>query len=99
MKTVQGDNLPNTAQIVDVTLHGVLMSRIERWRLIAPNSSSWSYNNSSFYPSVDMGYQVDTSNNAYLKGTWSAAFMSPSSTSSVTFTPEYTFSYYYEYGD
>lgn len=97
--TVDGNNLPNTAQIVDVTLHGVLMSRIERWRLIAPNSSSWSYNNSSFYPSVDMGYQVDTSNNAYLKGTWSAAFMSPSSTSSVTFTPEYTFSYYYEYGD
>ncbi len=35
---VQGDNLPKTGQIVDVTLHGVLMSRIERWRLIAPNS-------------------------------------------------------------
>ena len=96
---VQGDNLPKTGQIVDVTLHGVAMSRIERWRLIAPNSSSWSYNKSSFYPSVDMGYQADTSGNAQLKGTWSAAFMSPSSTSSVTFTPEYTFSFYYEYGD
>lgn len=97
--TVDGNNLPDTAQIIDVTLHGVAMSRIERWRLIAPNSSSWSYNKSSFYPSVDMGYQVDTSSNAHLKGRWSAAFMAPSSTSSVTFTPEYSFSFYYEYGD
>lgn len=95
---VSGDNLPDTAQVREVSLGGVRMSQMDRWRMQAPNLSSWSYNQSSHYPSIDMGYKVDTSGNALLKGTWGAAFMS-STSSSLTFTPSYTFYYYYEYGD
>ena len=39
----------------------------------------------------------DSSSNAKLKGTWSVAFQS--SSSSYTFIPSYSVSYYYEYGD
>lgn len=94
---VNGDDLPNTGQVISVSLGGTGMSNIYRWRLMAPNKSSWVANPSNHYPSVDFGYVHDSSNNARLKGTWSAAFQS--SSTSHTFTPSYGISYYYEYGD
>lgn len=50
-----------------------------------------------FYPSINFNFVNDSSSNAKLKGTWSVAFQS--SSSSYTFIPSYSVSYYYEYGD
>lgn len=73
------------------------MSKIKRWRLMAPNKSVWVANESDFYPSINFNFVNDSSSNAKLKGTWSVAFQS--SSSSYTFIPSYSVSYYYEYGD
>lgn len=96
---VSGDNLPNTAQVREVSLDGVRLSSIDRWRLSAPGMLSWVTNKSSNYGTIYMGYEHDSSNNVLLKGTWSAAFKTSSATNSLTFTPSYIFYYYYEYGD
>lgn len=76
---------------------GTGMSKIKRWRLMAPNKSVWVANESDFYPSINFNFVNDSSSNAKLKGTWSVAFQS--SSSSYTFIPSYSVSYYYEYGD
>ncbi len=94
---VSGDDIPNTAQVKSISLNGTTMSNIERWRLMAPNKSSWVANESNFDPSIDFNFVKDSSTNARLKGTWSVAFQS--SSSSYTFTPSYSISYFYEYGD
>lgn len=77
--------------------YGTGMSKIKRWRLMAPNKSVWVANESDFYPSINFNFVNDSSSNAKLKGTWSVAFQS--SSSSYTFIPSYSVSYYYEYGD
>lgn len=95
--SVTGSDIPDTAQVKSIYLYGTTMSNIKRWRLMAPNKSSWVTNESDFYPSIDFNFVKDSTNNAYLKGTWSVAFQS--SASSYTFTPSYSVTYYYEYGD
>ena len=92
-----GDDIPNTAQVRTISLSGTGMSKIKRWRLMAPNKSVWVANESDFYPSINFNFVNDSSSNAKLKGTWSVAFQS--SSSSYTFIPSYSVSYYYEYGD
>ena len=47
----------------------------------------------------NMDYKDDANDNALLKGTWNASFITSLSTNSLTFTPTYTFFYNYEYGD
>lgn len=86
-----------TAQVRTISLSGTGMSKIKRWRLMAPNKSVWVANESDFYPSINFNFVNDSSSNAKLKGTWSVAFQS--SSSSYTFIPSYSVSYYYEYGD
>ena len=66
---------------------------------MAPNKTTWTNNASSCNPSVDMAYVHDNSTNANLSGTWSVSFKATSSASSITFTPYYSVSYYYEYGN
>ena len=95
--SVSGDDIPNTAQVRTISLSGTGMSKIKRWRLMAPNKSVWVANESDFYPSINFNFVNDSSSNAKLKGTWSVAFQS--SSSSYTFIPSYSVSYYYEYGD
>lgn len=95
--SVTGSDIADTAQVRSIYLYGTTMSNIKRWRLMAPNKSSWVTNESDFYPSIDFNFVKDSTNNAYLKGTWSVAFQS--SASSYTFTPYYSVTYYYEYGD
>lgn len=90
-------DIPNTAQVRTISLSGTGMSKIKRWRLMAPNKSVWVANESDFYPSINFNFVNDSSSNAKLKGTWSVAFQS--SSSSYTFIPSYSVSYYYEYGD
>lgn len=87
----------STAQVRTISLSGTGMSKIKRWRLMAPNKSVWVANESDFYPSINFNFVNDSSSNAKLKGTWSVAFQS--SSSSYTFIPSYSVSYYYEYGD
>lgn len=94
---VNGDDIPTTAQVDSISLGGTVMSKIMRWRLMAPNKSTWVANQSNFYPAIDFDFVKDTTSNASLKGIWGVAFQS--SDSRYTFTPSYSISYYYEYGD
>lgn len=86
--SVSGDDIPNTAQVRTISLSGTGMSKIKRWRLMAPNKSVWVANESDFYPSINFNFVNDSSSNAKLKGTWSVAFQS--SSSSYTFIPSYS---------
>lgn len=88
---------PHLKGVRTISLSGTGMSKIKRWRLMAPNKSVWVANESDFYPSINFNFVNDSSSNAKLKGTWSVAFQS--SSSSYTFIPSYSVSYYYEYGD
>lgn len=96
---ISGANLPETAKVRQVSLSGVRMSNVDRWRAKAPNYSLWKNNSSSFNPAIDMNYINDSSNNIDLKGNWSASFKASSSGNGVTITPSFYFTYYYEYGD
>lgn len=80
--SVTGSDIPDTAQVKSIYLYGTTMSNIKRWRLMAPNKSSWVTNESDFYPSIDFNFVKDSTNNAYLKGTWSVAFQSSASSTS-----------------
>ncbi len=64
---------------------------------MAPNKSSWYANKSNNASGIDFNYMEDSTLNADLKGTWNVAFQA--SGSNFTFTPYYSISYYYEYGD
>lgn len=96
---IEDDDLPNTAQVKEVTLSGSSLSNVEFWRMQAPNIPYWIDNPSSFWYGVDMNYKDDSSGNARLKGTWNSALKASSSGKGKTFTPRYNFTYSYEYGD
>lgn len=97
---VNANDLPNTAQVREVTLSvSPSLSNVERWRMRAPGSSSWVSNPSSFWFSIDMNYKIDSTDNAWLKGIWSAEFLASSSGKGKTITPSFNFFYNYEYGD
>lgn len=95
----EGSSVPVTAQVVDMDLHGIRLSNVERWRLSAPNQSFWVNNESPHHITVDMNYIHNVSNNAKLVGTWQAAFLASSSSDTNTFTPYFSVTYYCEYGD
>lgn len=94
---VSGNDIPTTAQVESIYLGGTVMSKIKRWRLMAPNKSFWVENPSNCYPSIDFNYVADSTTNTRLKGTWGVAFQSFDS--SYPFIPSYGVSYQYEYGD
>lgn len=96
---IDSANLPNTAQVNFIELGGVQLSSIEQWRMIAPNKSDWKTTKGSHALALYMDYKDDANDNALLKGTWNASFITSLSTNSLTFTPTYTFFYNYEYGD
>lgn len=96
---LNGNDVPQTAQVKTINFGGTHLSYVERWRMKAPNSSTWVNNKSSFWYIIDMNYKVDASNNVRLKGTWSSALEPSSAGRGETFTPRYSFYYDYEYGD
>ncbi len=94
---VDGNDVPGTAQVDKITVNGVRMSYVYQWGASAPNMSSWLYSD-TFSSYIKIGYTFDSTNNAILKGSWGASFLG-SEASTSTITPEFSFSYYYEYGD
>lgn len=97
---VSNAGLPMTAQVKNVDLNvSPSLVAAERWSLKAPNLSYWVTNPESFWNSIDMDYEYDSSDNAILQGTWSAVFLASSSGKGKTITPSYKFYYIYECGD
>ena len=95
--SVDGSDLPLTAQVDKVTVNGVTMSYVYQWGTSAPNMSSWLYSD-NFSSYIKIGYTFDSTNNALLHGTWQASFLGSEATTK-TITPAFSFTYYYEYGD
>ena len=95
--SVDGSDLPLTAQVDKVTVNGVTMSYVYQWGTSAPNMSSWLYSD-NFSSYIKIGYTFDSTNNALLHGTWQASCLGSEATTK-TITPAFSFTYYYEYGD
>ncbi len=96
--SIDRDDLPNSGQVREVAISNFRLSYMDRWRVSAPNYSSWNTSPSLSF-TIDMNYKIDSDNNAWLKGNWSAAVIANSSGNKETITPEFTFYYNYEYGD
>lgn len=94
----EGFNNARTGQVDSVSLGGITMSNVQTWRVLAPQKSSW-VSSASFNPSIDMNYRENVTTNASLIGDWQASFKASSSAKTKTFTPYFSISYYYEYGD
>lgn len=94
-----GRDVPLTAKIDYVTIGGSNLSYVERWKVMAPNTSTWVRNKTSFWYRIDMGYKDDSTNNVSLRGIWSSILEPSSSGRGKTFMPRYSFYYAYEYGD
>ena len=96
--SIDRDDLPNSGQVREVAISNFRLSYMDRWRVSAPNYSSWNTSPALSF-TIDMNHRVDSDNNARLKGNWSAAVMANSSGNKQIITPEFTFYYNYEYGD
>lgn len=89
--------IPETAQAISINFSGGSLSSISGWRVMPPNKSSWT-NSLGMTNTIDLFFMHDWSSNARVKGVWDVGFKSSLSTS-YSFTPSYSFSYWYEYGD
>ena len=89
-------NIPTTAQVANVSLSGVTLSKIDKWRLLSPGSSSWKQS-STRGSSISYTYMDDSNFNTLMYGTWGFSLKADSST--LTFMPRLSFTYYYEMGD
>lgn len=98
MYEIKGSSIPKTGQVRTITLYGTSITNLKNWRAKAPNKSSWG-TSSTNYSTIDMGFKKDSTANANLAGTWEFAFKASANAKKTTFTPYFSISYYYEYGD
>ena len=94
--SVDTSDIPTTAQIENVTLSGVTLSKIDSWRLLSPGSSTWKQS-ATRSSSISYTYTDDSNYNTAMYGTWGFSLKTASDT--LTFTPRLSFRYYYEMGD
>lgn len=93
---VNTSDIPTTAQIEQVTLSGVTLSSIDKWRLLSPGSSAWKQS-ATRSSSISYTYLDDSNYNTSMYGVW--GFSLKTASSALTFTPRLSFRYYYEMGD
>lgn len=98
-----GDNgltIPTTAVAKSVlfqtTTSGITQSKIDYWRIQAPNTSLW-VNSNRFASTIDMDYKKDSTNNKNINGTWQISLQAANST--ITLVPGIYITYNYEWGD
>ena len=89
------DSIPKSGQVKSIILNGVAMSKLTNWRAKVNGGSHKT--NKSYSNTLDYAFKYDSNYNTKLKGLWVFEFKAYSST--VTITPSFTISYYYEYGD
>lgn len=95
---VSGVSIPSTGQVRTINVYGTNATNIQNWRVKAPNKSSRN-TSSANSRTIDMGFVKDSTTNAALEGTWEFSFRASSSAKTTTFTPYFSVTYYYEYGD
>lgn len=91
-------SIANTGVINEVSLSGVSLTKLDRWRLSAPNTSSYrtsSIGNTRITYNFIPGSQFNTG----AKGSWDFGVKLKSGNSSMSCYPSLNFSYYYQYGD
>lgn len=88
----------NTGVMNQAYLSGVSLSKLDRWRLLAPNSVS--YKTSSIGSTyITYNFTPGGSLNTHVKGLWDLGIKLKSGNSSISCYPSVNFSFYYEYGD
>lgn len=88
----------NTGVMNEAYLSGVSLSKLGRWRLLAPGSSSYKTSSTgSTY--IQYNFTPGGSLNTGVKGTWDLGITLKSGNSSISCYPSVRFSFYYEYGD
>lgn len=95
---VSSSTIPTTAQVDRITLGGITMSNVQNWRAMAPNKSVWK-TSAAYNPGIDMGYVEDATYNSNILGAWQFAFKASPTARITRFTPCFSVTYYYAYGD
>lgn len=95
---IHDTNIPTTAQIDTIRVGGTLARNVDTWRVLPPNKKSWSLSASKNL-NINMNFTKDSTLNAYVQGDWQVGFRAATNATTTSFTPYYSISYYYEYGD
>lgn len=94
--------LPKSAVIKDVffkTQNSFGMSKVNYWKIKAPNKSYWFTSEDACYPMITCPYIQGSSTNSIANGTWYMAIRSSSYADGTLVYPGMDMQYYYEMGD
>lgn len=88
----------NTAVMNQAYISGVSLTKLDRWRLLAPSASYYSTSSiGSTY--ITYNFTPGGSFNTVAKGVWDLGIKYKSGNSAASCYPSVNFSFYYEYGD